>query len=77
MAAQHLTVLSLPSFPQNFQRALNQLLRRVDQGFAASPVLGTCDYESDCDCPQPATVHHLELEQEFCAAHFRKVVSRG
>ena len=76
MTQPSLPVLALPSFPQNFTHALSQLLGRVDRVLIAHPILGTCDYESDCDCRRPATVHHLKSEREYCAAHFRKV-SRG
>jgi hypothetical protein len=77
MAAQHLTALSSPEFPQALDRSLNQLFERVDRILAQS-YLSECDFEDQYgDCRQRATVHHLESEKEYCCDHFRKVVQRG
>ena len=78
MAHQTLSVLHSPDFPQvllsAIDRAVTLSLRRIE----ARPLLGTCDYEGEgFECSAPATVHHIEFEREFCAAHFQKVVGRG
>ena len=76
MAAQHLTALSSPEFPQVFDASLNQLFQRVDRIYAAS-LLSTCDFEDQHgDCREVATVHHLASEHEFCLRHFQ-AVTRG
>ena len=76
MAAQHLTALSSPEFPQVLDRSLNQLFERVDRILAQS-YLSECDFEDQYgDCRNVATVHHLASEHEFCERHF-KVVNRG
>ena len=76
MAAQHLTALASPEFPQALDRSLNQLFERVDRILAQS-YLSTCDFEDQYgDCRNVATVHHLASEHEFCERHF-KVVNRG
>jgi hypothetical protein len=83
MAAQHLTVLPPLEFPQIqlLRSTLDPLTRMVDRVLLESQ-LSLCCYESPesrpgaCDsvpCNQAATVHHLALEQEFCAKHFRTV----
>ena len=76
MAAQHLTALSSPEFPQVFDRCLDQLFQRVERILAAS-YLSTCDFEDQYgDCREVATVHHLASEHEFCLRHFQ-AVNRG
>jgi len=73
MAAQHLTALASPEFPQVFDRCLSDLFDRVERVMAQS-YLSECDFEDEYgDCRQRATVHHLESEKEYCADHFRKV----
>ena len=76
MAAQHLTALASPEFPQVFDASLNQLFQRVDRIYAAS-LLSICDFEDQYgDCREVATVHHLASEHEFCLRHFQ-AVTRG
>jgi hypothetical protein len=76
MAAQHLTALSSPEFPQVFDRCLDQLFQRVERILAAS-YLSTCAFEDQFgDCREVATVHHLASEHEFCLRHFQ-AVNRG
>ena len=72
-----------PTLPQPFSTTPQQaftaaVLDRFVAQIAARPTLGTCDYKDEfVDCRKQATVHHLGLEREFCAEHFRKVVGRG
>ncbi len=73
MAAQHLTALSSPEFPQVFDGCFARLSARVDRVVAQSH-LSTCDFNDEyCVCREVATVHHLASEHEFCARHFRQV----
>ena len=80
MAAQHLTVLTHPEFPQVLDGSLSrldQMVTRVLAKTAVTYLLGQCNFEDEyCDCREPATVHHLESEQEFCLRHFQ-AVTRG
>ena len=77
MAAQHLTILSTPNFPQVLDRALAQLDRLVVRTVSLHFLLSQCDFEDEhCDCRAQATVHHLESEKEYCVRHFQ-AVSRG
>jgi hypothetical protein len=74
MAQVSLPVLAHPAFPQVFAAATHEFARSI----STQPPLGLCDYSTEFgDCQQIATVHHLQLEQQFCAGHFRKVVRRG
>jgi hypothetical protein len=84
MASPNLPVFSSPDFPQGLAQAIDRAVTRVLR-VADESQLSCCSYESGesrvgaCDsvpCIQKATVHHLELEQGFCLAHFREV-SRG
>lgn len=84
MAHSTLAALSSPDFPQGLALAIDRRVTRVLQ-VADEAQLSCCSYESGesrmgaCDslpCIQKATVHHLELEQQFCPEHFREV-SRG
>ena len=77
MAAQHLTILSAPNFPQVFDRALAQLDRLVTRTVSLHFLLSQCDFEDEhCDCRQRATVHQLATGKEYCLRHFQ-AVSRG
>jgi hypothetical protein len=78
MAQSTLAVFYHPDFPQVFDAALDQYIRRI----LAKPVLSTCDYQSaessygagDSEpCYAAATVHVLDSDQEFCARHFSEV----
>lgn len=81
MAAQHLTVLHSPDFPQVLDAALRRLFDRMLPEFP--PQLSPCSYESPesawgaCDggipCSQIATVHHLASDMQFCMGHFGEV----
>jgi hypothetical protein len=76
MAAQHLTALASPEFPQVLDVCFSRLQDQVARVMAQS-YLSECDFEDEYgDCRQRATVHHLESEKEYCADHFRKV-TRG
>ncbi len=76
MAAQHLTSLSSPNFPQVFAALIDREITRVSQLLAQSQ-LTQCFFEDEyCDCRERATVHHLASEQEFCLRHFQ-AVERG
>ena len=76
MAAQHLTALSSPEFPQAFEDLIDYEVRRVSR-IVDQAQLSTCDFADEyCDCRDKATVHHLKSEQEFCARHFA-AVNRG
>ena len=76
MASETLSALSHPNFPQTFESAIDFEIRRVSR-IADQAQLGQCAFEDEfCDCRQPATVHHLASEQEFCVRHFAGV-SRG
>ena len=76
MAAQHLTVLSRPQFPQVFEDAIHYEIRRVS-AIVDQVLLGTCAFDDEhCDCRQPAVVHHLETESNYCLRHFQ-AVNRG
>jgi|HubBroStandDraft_2_1064218.scaffolds.fasta_scaffold220214_1 hypothetical protein len=81
MAAQHLTALASPEFPQVLNDSVERIIDVVDHVLAANSLnylLGPCDFEDQYgDCRQRATVHHLESEKEYCCDHFRKVVQRG
>jgi hypothetical protein len=71
MAHHTLTPLPVHTFPQS---SIDAVLAQLE----ARPTLGTCEYEGeDFECRKPATVHHLGLEKEFCAACFAKVIRRG
>jgi hypothetical protein len=73
MAAQHLTALASPEFPQVLDVCFSRLQDQVERVMAQS-YLSECDFEDRYgDCRQRATVHHLESEKEYCADHFRKV----
>lgn len=77
MAQSTLPSLTRSNFPQVFSNAIDQMVARI----AAHPQLGQCWFEDEhCDCRQPAVVHDLATEREFCARHFSmitKEVSRG
>ena len=76
MAAQHLTVFSSPQFPQVFEDAIHYEIRRVSR-ILNEALLGTCAFDDEhCDCRQPAVVHHLETESNYCLRHFTEV-NRG
>ena len=84
MAAQHLTILSTPNFPQvlysaidrALEREIGQIERQVSVAFAKVH-LSQCDWSDEfCDCFQRATVHDLKSEQEFCLRHFAEVEAR-
>jgi hypothetical protein len=81
MSAKTLPVLTHPAFPQVFAQALSAEVNRV--AFPAPPQiqLSTCCYESPesrwgaCDgqvCLQPATVHDVATEQDFCFRHWKE-----
>jgi hypothetical protein len=82
MAAQHLTVLSSPSFPQHFERAFARFQGRIDRVLTQTQ-LGQCSHESvesrgetgeDAEyfpCGDPADVHDLLSDQPFCMKHYR------
>ena len=77
MAAQRVTVLTHPEFPQVLDRSLAQLNRLVTRTVSLHFLLSQCDFEDEhCNCRAQATVHHLESEQEFCLRHFQ-AVTRG
>ena len=77
MAAQHLTALSSPEFPQALSVSLDRLIDRVEIIVARNYLLSPCDFEDQYgDCREVATVHHLASEHEFCLRHFQ-VVQRG
>ena len=80
MAAQHLTALSSPEFPQVLHDSVERIIDAVDRVLAAHSLnylLSPCDFEDQFgDCREVATVHHLKSEHEFCARHF-KAVTRG
>lgn len=77
MAAQHLTALASPEFPQVLTDSIERIIDVVDVVLARNAPLSQCDFsDQDCDCREVATVHHLQSEQEFCARHF-KAVNRG
>jgi len=70
MAANNLTVISRPDFPQVFTKSLDQLVDRI----LAKPKLGSCCHETNGEpCSKAAIVHALESDQEFCAKHFGMV----
>lgn len=74
MAAQHLTALSSPEFPQALSVSLDRLIDRVEIIVARNYLLSPCDFEDQFgDCREVATVHHLKSEHEFCERHFRQV----
>ena len=85
MAAQHLTALSSPEFPQVLNDTVERIIDVVDHVLAANSLnylLGPCDFEDQySDCRDRATVHHLASEHEFCERHFvvvnRKAVTLG
>ncbi len=71
MAHSTLPVLSASDFPQVLSASIDRFIDQI----VAKPQLGLCDFEDEhCDCRQPATVHVLQTDQEFCARHFAVVV---
>jgi|HubBroStandDraft_4_1064222.scaffolds.fasta_scaffold05566_16 hypothetical protein len=79
MAHSTLPVFSHPDFPQVFEAALNQLVTRQ------VPQLSPCCYESAesrwgagdaIACTQPAVIHDVATELDYCFAHY-KAVNRG
>lgn len=75
MSHSTLPVLTHQDFPQVFEDAVSFEVRRVsrvvDNGF------GRCAFEDEhCDCRQPAVVHLLGSDSDFCLRHFSEV-SRG
>ena len=77
MSTQHSTAKLPVEFPQPYSgHLIDQLLSIVSQAVATATLPGCC-YEGEAlTCYKPATVHHLALEQDFCARHFR-AVERG
>lgn len=76
MAAHDLTFVPLSEFPQLIDLEIEALNSLVTRAFARVH-LSTCDFAGAWgECNQPATVHHIASEQEFCLRHFQ-VVSRG
>lgn len=82
MAHSTLAVLSAPDFPQILRlaidRAVSRTLQQVDESHldvcahvSGESRIGACD---SLPCNQPATVHHLESEVEYCEFHFRSVI---
>jgi hypothetical protein len=81
MAQHSLPVLSHPAFPQVFEAAIDQQVRRL----FPQPALSVCCYQSPetfwgaCDgiaCLQPATIHDVATELDYCFTHY-KAVHRG
>ncbi len=77
MAHSTLPVFRSPAFPQVFAAALTQEVTRV----SAHPQLSLCCYVSPVigiadggyECKEPAVVHHVATEQDYCARHYREV----
>jgi hypothetical protein len=81
MSVSTLPVLTHPQFPQVLTRALNQEVTRV----TSHPALSLCCHETVVEdggtgefnqafpCVQPATIHDLATEQDYCFEHFRAV----
>lgn len=80
MAARNLsvpTVFHSPTFPQVFTKAIQSQVRQL---------LATCCYVSpesipgSCDggypCNEPATIHDVSTEMDYCSRHGR-MVCRG
>jgi hypothetical protein len=82
MAAQHLTVLSFPRFPQHFDRAFARFQGKIERVLTHTQ-LGQCSHESvesregACDgglqCSELAIVHDLGSDLAFCGKHFAGV----
>ena len=85
MAAQHLTVLSFPSFPQHLESAFARFQGRIERVLTQTQ-LGQCSHESvesregasdgGLQCSELAIVHDLSSDLAFCRKHFQGV-SRG
>ena len=76
MAAQNLTALSSPVFPQLFDFEI-QRVARILRETREQIFLRRCDWQDEfCDCKEQGTVHDLKSEQEFCSRHFRLVEYR-
>jgi hypothetical protein len=76
VAAQHLTVLSHPDFPQVFPRAIDQEVTRVERIL----LLPTCQHEvpgfRPCDaqpCGRRATASSIALQIPVCPSHMAEL----
>lgn len=81
MAAQHLTVLSSPGFPQQFESAFARFQGTIERVLTSSQ-LGTCCHETVVlrgatgeeneffPCSEVAVVHDLPSDMQFCMTHF-------
>jgi hypothetical protein len=76
MAAPNLPSLPLAGFAQLIPALASREIQHVNR------ILGLCEYEfpessyGRCDgfpCQEPAVIHHLESEHEYCLSHFREV----
>jgi hypothetical protein len=65
---------TLPAFPSPQEVNQQVLLTLWKLG---ESLFVTCDWSDDqFSCRNRATVHHLEMEQDYCLGHFREV-ARG
>ena len=70
MAASNLSVSPRSAFPQVFTRSIDRFTRSI----LDRPKLGVCCYSGPgFDCNQPAIVHDLASEMEYCAKHFQRI----
>lgn len=44
---------------------------------AAIHNLGPCAGVDGFDCPEPATIHHLDSEEEYCERHYSYMLRQG